>query len=81
MNKTQKIIIAIGLFIMAFILFYPPVGVVGPNFQLPEGRKIIFSLQARINIDLKRLLAELLFIFCLGASITILCGLKHKDLR
>lgn len=87
MNKTQKITIAISLLIMFFILIYPPVvKIQAPSYLLPAGRNFIFSFPKSgdwedlgdLQIDIKKLIAELLAIACMGGAFVILLGLKKK---
>jgi len=49
MNKNQKIIITIMLFLMAFILIYPPVStpLIGESMWLPNGRYFLFSFAVK----------------------------------
>ncbi len=83
MNKAQKIIIAIALLIMAFILIYPPVGRMlggeGVKLILPQGRSLIFSLNSRQQINVTNLVAELMAVVFFSGALVVLFGLKRKS--
>lgn len=83
MNKSQKIIIAITLIIMAFILIYPPVEEKGPrNVILSKRRSFLFSFPEskekfwHFQLITRKLISELLVIACMGGALIILFGLK-----
>jgi len=87
MNKAQKIIMAIALLVMFFILIYPPkVYITRDGNLFPFGRGIIFSFPkseyvagfSQLQIDIKRLSVELLAIACMGGALVILFGLKTR---
>lgn len=81
MNKTQKIIIAITLLIIAFILIYPPVGRhiggEGVKLILPNGRNLVFLFKPEHSINIPNLLAEIFAIACIGGALIIIFGLKR----
>ena len=83
MNKAQKIIIAIALLIMAFILIYPPVGRMlggeGVKLILPQGRSLIFSLNSQQQINVTNLVAELMAVVFFSGALVVLFSLKRKS--
>ena len=87
MNNAQKITIAITLLSMTFILIYPPVvKIQAPSYLLPAGRNFLFSFPESedweglgdLQINIKKLTAELLAIACMGGTLVILFGLKTR---
>lgn len=88
MNKAQKIVIACILLVMFVILIYPPIAFMSPAegqiVLYQEGRCFIFSFPtapssySEVQINIKKLIVELLAIGFLGGAFIILFSLKKE---
>ena len=95
MNIAQKIIIIFTLLTIVSVSLYPPVEKISIMSELrlvlPEGRKILFSLNSTstltkpisiieyYRINVVTLLTEVLVVVCFGVSFVVLFGLRKKS--
>ncbi len=90
MRKSQKIIVTLYIIILNYILFFPPAAFIHGNGSLfPKGRIFVFGVPesgyysefGHIQIDLIRLLVELLAVSTLAGSLFLLFGRRKEKPR
>jgi hypothetical protein len=87
MKKSQKIIVTFYIILLNYLLFFPPVAFITLNGNLfPKGREFVFAIPesgyyedfGHLQIDLIRLLIELLAVTTLAGSFFLLFRPRKK---